>query len=144
MLEKTFLQPDSMWKRVVGGHHLYSAIAVARGSDHAHIYLAGQVARDPATGEVVGKGDMTAQVRQVCENIKTGLEYVGATFSDVVKSVTYTMDIEEYYRCSGVRYDYFTTAPPTSTLIQISRLGHPDCLVEIEVEAIIEPERLTV
>jgi hypothetical protein len=63
MLEKTFLQPDSMWKPVGGGHHLYSAIAVARGSDHAHIYLAGQVARDPATGEVVGSGTTISRRR---------------------------------------------------------------------------------
>ena len=144
MLEKKFLQPDAMWKRVVGGHHLYSAIAIARGSDHAHIYLAGQVGRNPDTGEIPNVGDMTSQIRKTCENIKTGLEYVGATFSDVVRSTTYTTDIEEYYRCSGVRYEYFKTDPPTSTLIQISRLGHPDLIVEIEVEAIIEPDRLKV
>jgi enamine deaminase RidA (YjgF/YER057c/UK114 family) len=85
---------------------------------------------------------MTAQLRKVCENIGKGLAHVGATFDDVVRSTTYVTDIDEYYRCSGVRFEYFTKNRPASVLIQIARLGHTDAMVEIEVEAIIEPERL--
>ena len=144
MLQKTFLRPDSMWKRAVNGRFLYSPIVVARGDDHAHVYIAGQAARDPRTGAMVGPGDMRAQIRQTCENIKTGLEYVGATFGDVTRSVTYTVDIEEYQRCSTVRSEYFAADPPASTLVQISRLALPEMLVEIEVEAVIEPARLKV
>ncbi len=143
MLERHFLEPKNMWKRIEKGEVLYSPITVIRAADHVHIYLAGQVARMP-TGEVVGKGDMRAQIRKTCENIKTGLEFVGATFEDVVRAVTYVTDIEEYYRCSDERFKYFKTTRPASTLIQITRLGSPDCMVEIEVDAIIEPERLRV
>ena len=40
------------------------------------------------------------------------------------------------------RFKFFRKHRPASVLIQVSRLGHPDAMVEIEVEAIIEPERL--
>ena len=141
MLERNFLVPDDMWKRVENGHLLYAPIVTVKGKDHAHVYIAGQLPREP-TGEIVGKGDMTAQIRKVCENIGKGLAHVGATFDDVVRGTTYVTDIEEYYRCSSVRFEYFRNTPPASVLIQISRLGHRDAMVEIEVEAIIEPERL--
>ena len=141
MIERQFLSPDDMWKRVENGNLLYVPVVTVHGADHAHVYLAGQMARDP-TGEIVGKGDMRAQLKKVCENIGKGLAHVGATFDDVVRSTTYVTDIEEYYRCSAVRFEYFRKNRPASVLIEIVRLGHPDAMVEIEVEAIIEPERL--
>lgn len=141
MIARQFLQPDDMWKRVENGNLLYAPIVTVHGADHAHVYLAGQLPRE-STGEIVGKGDMSAQLRKVCENIGKGLAHVGATFDDVVRSTTYVTDIEEYYRCSAVRFEYFRNNRPASVLIEIQRLGHRDALVEIEVEAIIEPARL--
>jgi enamine deaminase RidA (YjgF/YER057c/UK114 family) len=141
MIERQFLTPDDMWKRVENGNLLYVPVVTVHGTDHAHVYLAGQMAREPS-GEVTGKSDMTAQLRKVCENIRKGLAHAGATFDDVVRSTTYVTDIDEYYRCSGVRFEYFKKNRPASVLIQVVRLGHRDAMVEIEVEAIIEPERL--
>src|SRR5215210_7830148 len=141
MLERQFLRPDDMWARVENGNLLYVPVVTVHGADHAHVYLAGQMAREPG-GDVVGKGDMKAQLRKVCDNIGKGLAYAGATFDDVVRSTTYVTDIDEYYRCSGVRFEYFRKNRPASVLIQVVTLGHPDAMVEIEVEAIIEPERL--
>lgn len=141
MLERNFLVPDDMWKRIENGHLLYAPLVTVHGTEHAHVYVAGQLPREP-NGEIVGKGDMRAQIRKVCENIGKGLAHAGATFDDVVRGTTYVTDIEEYYRCSDVRFEYFKNSRPASVLIQISRLGHKDAMVEIEVEAIIEPERL--
>jgi 2-iminobutanoate/2-iminopropanoate deaminase len=141
MIERQFLSPDDMWKRVENGELLYVPVVTVHGTDHAHVYIAGQMAREP-TGEIVGKGDMRAQLRKVCENIGKGLAYAGATFDDVVRATTYVTDIQEYYRCSAVRFEFFSRNRPASVLIEIVRLGHPDAMVEIEVEAIIEPERL--
>ena len=141
MIERQFMSPDDMWKRVENGNLLYVPVVTVHGADHAHVYLAGQMAREP-TGEIVGKGDMTAQLRKVCENLGKGLAHAGATFDDVVRSTTYVTDIDEYYRCSAVRFEYFRKNRPASVLIQVVRLGHRDAMVEIEVEAIVEPERL--
>src|ERR1051326_7245655 len=63
-------QPPSLSKRVVGGHVLYSHVVVVEGK--RTIFVSGQLARGPA-GEVVGAGDMRAQLRQVGENIKAAL-----------------------------------------------------------------------
>ena len=141
MIARKFLQPKDMWARVENGELLYVPVVTIHGADHAHIYLSGQVARTP-TGEIVGKNDMRAQIRMTCENIEKGLRYAGATFDDVVRATTFVTDIEEYYRCSDERFKFFKNSRPASTLIEISRLGHRDAMVEIEVEAIIEPQRL--
>lgn len=143
MIKRNFLQPKDMWARVENNHLLYVPVVTIHGADHAHVYLSGQVARE-VDGTIVRKGDMRAQIRKTCENIEKGLAHVGASFDDVVRTVTYVTDIEEYYRCSSERFKFFKNNPPTSTLIQISRLGHPDSMVEIEVEAIVEPKKLKV
>ena len=141
MIKRTYLQPKDMWSRVENGNLLYVPVTTIHGADHAHVYLAGQIAREP-DGTIVGKGDMRAQIRKTCENIAIGLAHAGATFDDVVRTMTFVLDIEEYYRVSDERFKFFKNVRPGSTLIEISRLGHKDALVEIEVEAIIEPARL--
>ena len=61
------IQPEALAQRVVDGRVLYSHVVVVEG--HRMIFVAGQLARD-AHGNVVGKGDMRAQLRQVGENIQ--------------------------------------------------------------------------
>lgn len=141
MTKHEFFCPDDMWQRVENGELLYAPVVTVHGADHAHVYIAGQLPREP-TGEIVGKGDMRAQIRKVCENIGKGLAHAGATFDDVVRSTTYVTNIQEYYRCSAVRFEYFKRNRPASVLIEIVRLGHPEAMVEIEVEAIIDAEKL--
>lgn len=99
------------------------------------MFIAGQVALD-AQGNVVGEGDMVAQVRQVLENMKTVLASEGADFSNVVKINIFTTDIERFRGAADVRREYFDGNPPASTLVQIERLARPVFLVEIEAIAI--------
>ena len=99
------------------------------------LFIAGQVALD-AEGNVVGEGDMSAQVRQVLKNLQSVLASEGADFSDVVKINIFTTDIDEFRRSGEVRREYFGEHAPTSTLVQIVRLARPVFLVEIEAIAI--------
>ena len=99
------------------------------------MFIAGQVALD-GDGKVVGEGDMTAQVRQVLENLKTVLASEGADFSNVVKINIFTTDIEAFREAADVRGSYFEGNPPASTLVQIERLARPVFLVEIEAIAV--------
>jgi enamine deaminase RidA (YjgF/YER057c/UK114 family) len=140
-MKRQFLWPKDMWARVENGNLLYTPVVTVHGADHAHVYLSGQLAREP-DGTVVGQGDMRAQLRKTCQNIETGLAYVGATFDDVVRSTTYVTDVDEYYRCSDERFKFFRNRRPTSVLVPVIRLGLAEAMVEIEVEAILEPERL--
>ncbi len=134
-MKRQNIQPEALAKRVVNGHVLYSHVVVAEGK--RLIFIAGQLARD-RRGNVVGKGDMRAQIRQVGENIKAALEAAGATLTDVVKTTTYVTDIEEFFKHVDVRMEYFGVALPTSTTVEVRRLAHADFLVEVEAVAIAD------
>ena len=99
------------------------------------LFLAGQVAVD-ASGNIVGEGDMRAQVRQVMENLKSVLASQGAGFGDVVKITIYTTDVAAYRETGDIRAEYWTGGAPASTLVQIDQLARPVFLVEIEATAI--------
>ena len=100
------------------------------------IYVAGQLARD-ADGNIVGPGDMRAQMEQTFKNLDACLKAAGATWADVVKTNTFVTDYEEFSKCRDVRMRYFGVASPTSTTIQISRLAQPEAMVEIELIAVV-------
>lgn len=112
----------------------YSQVVVATGQKL--IFVAGQLARDEE-GHIVGKEDMAAQIRQTCKNIGSALEAAGASFADVVETITFVTDINEYRRHSAVRGEYFGAEPPTSTTIGISQLADPDGMIEIRATAVI-------
>lgn len=128
------IQPPALATRVVDGHVLYSHVVVAAG--RRIIFVSGQLARDQH-GNVVGKGDMRAQIRQVGENLKAALEAAGATLNDLVKTTTYVTDIEAFFKHVDVRMEYFG-ALPTSTTVEVRRLAHLDCMVEVEAIAVVE------
>ena len=99
------------------------------------MFIAGQVALD-GDGIVIGEGDMTAQYRQVLENLQAVLASEGADFSNVVKITTFTTDIDEFRKAGALRSEFFGDKAPASTLVQIERLARPVFLVEIEAIAI--------
>ena len=137
MRRNTF--PSRLPKRVVGGHVLYAPVASYDVGAHTLVFVSGLLARN-AAGEIVGKGDMGAQLRQVGENLKAALEAVGAGLADLVRTCTFVTDIDEYFRHVEIRQQYFG-ALPTSTTVEVRRLSHPDFMVEIEGFAIIPSAR---
>ena len=143
MIERFHVTPKDTYKTGGNNKILYTPVVVVKSSELAHVFVAGRTARLP-NGDVHPKGDMRGQIRLVCENIQKALDSVGATLADVVRTVTYTTDIEEYYRVCDERFKFFRAPLPTSTLLEIHRLGMPDMLVEIEVEALMEAQRLKI
>ena len=105
------------------------------------VFIAGMTSRSEKDATPVHPGDMRAQLRQVCENIGRALRSVGGDFSDVVKTTTFITDIEEYHRVSDERLKYFKKDLPTSALIGVVRLAHPDLMIEIEAMAVIPSDR---
>jgi len=128
-------QPAGMNVRVQQGKAAYSHVVTVNGPGKT-IYIAGQLARDEA-GNIVGKGDMRAQLEQTFKNLDLCLKAAGASWADVVKSNTYVTDYPEFAKCSDVRMRYFGVASPTSTTIQISRLAQDEAMVEIEMIAVV-------
>jgi len=103
------------------------------------LYLAGQVAFDK-DGKVVGKGDIAAQFRQVCENLKTMVESQGGTLQDIVKLTLYVLD-KDNYRANGkaigqVYRDYFGRHYPAMTLVEVKGLYDQAEGVMLEIEGI--------
>jgi enamine deaminase RidA (YjgF/YER057c/UK114 family) len=143
MLERYYITPEGSYKLGSDNKASYTPVVVVKGADHAHIYVAGRVSRN-ANGDVVSKGDMRGQIRQTCENIQIALGSVGATLADVTRTTTYTTDINAYFAAADERLKFFRPPLPTSSLIGVSALARPELMVEIEVEAIVEPQRLKI
>ena len=101
------------------------------------IYIAGQVALDPA-GVLVGPGDIRAQTRQVFDNLQAALQAVGASFDQVVKLTYYLVDATQLPVVREVRDQYVNTRqPPASTAVEVRRLVRDDLLIEVEAVAAI-------
>lgn len=105
------------------------------------VFIAGMTSRSEIDAQPVHRGDMRSQLRQCCENIGRALRAVGGDYADVVKTTTFTTDVEEYHRVNDERAKYFKSDLPTSALIGVVRLAHPDLMVELEVMAVIPTER---
>jgi len=122
-------------------------LSPARGYSHVvstsggrTIYVAGQIAMDK-DGNIVGKGDLKAQARQVLENVTAALGAAGATFKDVVKANTYVVNLgpDSLAAIREARADFYPAEdPPASTLVGVTALAFPDLLIEIEVVAVVE------
>jgi enamine deaminase RidA (YjgF/YER057c/UK114 family) len=104
------------------------------------LYISGQIALDEA-GELVGKGDLGAQARQVFKNLKAILASVGADLSNVLKWTIYIVNYQHADReiLVGAMQDEFDAPlPPASTLLGVQSLAYPDLLIEIDAIGLVE------
>jgi 2-iminobutanoate/2-iminopropanoate deaminase len=97
------------------------------------LFLSGQVALDPKSGEITGS-DIRQQTERVLENIKGILEAAGSNLHHVVKTTVFLKDMNEFPAMNEVYGRYFSAAPPARSTVQVERLPK-DALVEIEVVA---------
>ena len=129
------LNPEGLHKNPA-----YSQAVVTTGNVKT-VYVGGQNAVD-ASGEVVGKGDIKAQAKQIFENLQTALAAGGARLDHVIKWNIYVVQgqppqpaFEVFQRVWGNRPN-----APLITLVFVSGLAHPDYLMEIEAVAIVPEE----
>ncbi|MBG0872145.1 RidA family protein [Burkholderia cenocepacia] len=104
------------------------------------VHLKGQVALD-RDGQVVGAGDMRAQVRQTLGNLRDVLAALGGQMRDVISLVHYATDIDAFMQAGDIRSTYFAAPYPVTTTVQVERLYHPDLLIEIAAIAEIPRAR---
>jgi 2-iminobutanoate/2-iminopropanoate deaminase len=97
------------------------------------VFVSGQVALDPQTGEFVGT-DVRQQTERVMENLKGILEASGASLNHVVKTTVFLQDMNDFAAMNEVYARYFTSAPPARSTVQVARLPK-DALLEIDVIA---------
>ena len=107
------------------------------------LYISGQVAFDKE-GKVVAPGDLVAQFRQVCENLKAVIVSRGGTMNDIVKLTIYVLSKAAYKaklkEIGEVYRGYFARHYPAMTLVEAKGLYDDDrgCVIEIEGIAIVD------
>jgi 2-iminobutanoate/2-iminopropanoate deaminase len=97
------------------------------------VFISGQVALDPGTGEFAG-ADVRRQTERVLENLKAILEASGVSLNHVVKTTVFLKDMNDFAAMNEVYARYFTAAPPARSTVQAARLPK-DALVEIDLIA---------
>ena len=101
------------------------------------IFIAGQIALDPQTGEIVAPSDVALQTEQVMKNIAAILTEAGADWSNVVKTSVFLTDLANFATVNQVYGKYFDEATaPARACVEVSRLPK-DVLVEIECIAVV-------
>jgi 2-iminobutanoate/2-iminopropanoate deaminase len=100
------------------------------------VFTAGQIALDPATGQVV-EGGIAEQTTQVLENLKAILDAAGSSLAQTVKATVFLKDFNDFAAMNAVYAAYLGAAgvlPPARSTVEVARLPK-DVLVEIELVA---------
>lgn len=118
----------------------FSQVVTATGGGKI-AFIAGQGAFD-AKFELVGKGDLHAQVVQACRNLRTAVEAVGGSPADIVSSTMYIVDIdaekvETFSRAMAEALDGAPLPPHASTMVGVQGLALEGMLVEISAVAVV-------
>jgi len=126
-------QITSLKLRTPGGHFSHATTVEARGR---LVFLSGMVAQR-VDGTIAGIGDIEAQTRQVCENLKHAVEEAGGTLDDICRVDVYVRNMEHFEQIHKVRREYFKSPPPASTMVEVCKMVSPDYLIEISAIAVI-------
>ena len=100
------------------------------------IFVSGQVALDPATGEAV-RDSFEAETRQVMDNVKRLVEQAGSSMANIVKTTVFLTDIEKFAEMNEIYSSYFETDPPARSTVEVSALAL-GFDVEVECVAFVE------
>ncbi|EFD05605.1 putative endoribonuclease L-PSP [Peptostreptococcus anaerobius 653-L] len=99
------------------------------------VYCSGQIPLVPETGEIV-EGDIKAQAKQSLENVKAVLTEAGATFSNVVKTTVFIVDMADFGAINEVYAEYFGDHKPARSCVAVKELPK-GARVEVEVLVVL-------
>ncbi len=99
------------------------------------VFTAGQIALDPARGELVGGGDVGHETEQVMRNLRAVLEAAGSHLGLVLRCEIYLVDLADFARVNEVYGRHVGDSPPARVTVQVARLPR-DARVEIAAVAI--------
>ncbi len=99
------------------------------------VFVSGQVAIDPATGNVIS-GGIAEQTERVLKNLEAILQAAGTGLEKVVKTTVYLKNMSEFAAMNEVYGKFWKSAPPARATVEVARLPK-DVLVEIDVIALV-------
>ena len=123
-------------KDVIATKHGPSAIGPYSQAIRANgfICISGQVAFDPATGQLI-EGDIAAQTDRVLQNLKAIVEAAGSTLDKAVRTTVFLKDMGEFAKMNEVYARFFPSSPPARSTVEVARLPR-DVRVEIDLIAL--------
>jgi 2-iminobutanoate/2-iminopropanoate deaminase len=101
------------------------------------VFCSGQIPLDPATGELVGVGDVRAQTERVMKNLAAVLAAAGASFANVTKTTIFLTDLQDFAVVNEVYGTHVGANPPARATVQVAGLPR-GASVEIEAVAVVE------
>ena len=119
--------------RQPSGHFSHATMIEARGR---LVFISGMTARR-ADGTIAGIGDIEAQTRQVCENVKSAVEQAGGSLDDICSVDVFVRNMEHFDQIHKVRREYFKPPAPASTMVEVCKMTSPEYLIEMSAIAVI-------
>jgi len=102
------------------------------------VFLSGQIALDPVSGELLGAGDVVTQTERVMDNLRAVLEAAGSGFDRVVKSTIFLVDLADFATVNEIYGRRFASgALPARATVQVSALPR-GARVEIDMIALVD------
>ena len=123
---RTNWSSNTEWEKVFG----YSR-AVQIGNT---IEVSGTTATEGSS--IIGLGDITLQTEYIIKKIEHALVEAGYSLADVVRTRIFITDISKWKEVAEVHSYLFENILPASTLVEVTKLIHPDLLIEIEATAL--------
>jgi 2-iminobutanoate/2-iminopropanoate deaminase len=99
------------------------------------VFLSGQTALNPRTGQMVGQ-DIKTQTKRVMDNITAVLEAAGSSLGKVVKCSVFLKDMNDFGPMNEEYGSYFKELPPARTTVQVAKLPR-DALIEVDAIAML-------
>jgi enamine deaminase RidA (YjgF/YER057c/UK114 family) len=103
----------------------------------AHVFVAG-TAPIAADGSLAAPGDVCGQTRRCLEIVAAALADAGASPGHVVRTRVMLTDIRQWREAARAHGDFFRSARPACTFVQVGGFIDPGWLVEVEADAIVD------
>lgn len=101
------------------------------------LYCSGQIALDPATGAMVGDGDVEAETRQVLANLQAVLTEAGCTPQQVVRTTVFLADLADFAKVNAIYAEVFGSGvSPARACVEVAALPK-GARVEIDCIALL-------
>lgn len=117
------------WESIVG----YSRVIKAGN----RVIVTGTTSTDE-NSEIVGTGDAYLQTKFIFQKIEKYLKKAGAELDDVIINRIYVTDITKWEEIGRAHSEFFRDIKPCTTMVEVKGLVHPEMLVEIETEAVVD------
>lgn len=85
------------------------------------IYLSGQIALDPVSGQLV-EGGFEAQVHRAFQNMKAVADAAGGSLADVVKLTLFLTDLAHFPKANEIMQSYFAQPYPARSTVGVASL----------------------